>query len=44
MVGLTEVKQNIFNHILYFIQGLNKDEMYHTVISGPPGVGKNRTW
>ena len=40
MVGLTEVKQNIFNHILYFIQGLNKDEMYHTVISGPPGVGK----
>ena len=40
MVGLTEIKQTIFNHILYFIQGLNYDEMYHTVISGPPGVGK----
>jgi len=40
MVGLVEVKSEIFNHILYFIQDLNKDEMYHTVISGPPGVGK----
>ena len=40
MVGLDEVKIAIFNHILYFIQDLNKDEMYHTVISGPPGVGK----
>ena len=40
MVGLDDVKSAIFNHILYFIQDLNKDEMYHTVISGPPGVGK----
>jgi len=40
MVGLDEIKSAIFNHILYFIQDLNKDEMYHTVISGPPGVGK----
>ena len=40
MVGLKEIKNAIYNHILYFIQGLNSDEMYHTVISGPPGVGK----
>jgi stage III sporulation protein SpoIIIAA len=40
MVGLTEIKTQIFEHILYFIQSLNENEMYHTVISGPPGVGK----
>jgi SpoVK/Ycf46/Vps4 family AAA+-type ATPase len=40
MVGMENIKHQIFDHILYFIQGLNTDEMYHTVISGPPGVGK----
>ena len=40
MVGLKEIKDTIFKHILFFIQGLNNEEMYHTVISGPPGVGK----
>lgn len=40
MVGLDEIKTAIYNHILFFVQDLNKDEMYHTVISGPPGVGK----
>ena len=40
MIGLEDIKSQIFDHILFFIQNLSFDEMYHTVISGPPGVGK----
>ena len=53
MVGLTKIKENMVNQILFFLQGLNikyeKDgfgqiientDMLHTVITGPPGVGK----
>ena len=40
MVGLSEIKAQIFDHILYFVQDLNKKELFHTVVSGPPGVGK----
>ena len=42
MIGLEELKQMIFEQIIYFMQELdNKNtDMLHTVIEGPPGVGK----
>jgi hypothetical protein len=60
MIGMKNVKDQIVNHILFFLQGFNvldkcnkciecvhelpclknKKEMLHTVIMGPPGVGK----
>lgn len=42
MIGMNKVKKDIIDHIIYYIQKLddkNKD-MLHTVIEGPPGVGK----
>lgn len=40
-VGMQNVKKNIILQVLYFLQNFedNKD-MMHTVITGPPGVGK----
>lgn len=43
MVGMQSVKKNIINQILYFVQDLKNTsgkDMLHTVLSGPPGVGK----
>ena len=42
MIGMDSVKKSIIDMILYYIQGFeNKNqEMLHTVIEGPPGVGK----
>ena len=42
MIGMEKVKTHIVGQILYFLQGLNdgKLDMLHTVIQGPPGVGK----
>lgn len=46
MIGMNELKNNILDQILYFIQGLHKDangiscDYMHTVIYGPPGTGK----
>ena len=53
MVGLTKIKENMVNQILFFLQGLNikyeqdgfgkiieNTDMLHTIITGPPGVGK----
>lgn len=41
MIGMESVKKNIIYQILYFLQNLNqKGDMLHTVITGPPGVGK----
>jgi Holliday junction resolvasome RuvABC ATP-dependent DNA helicase subunit len=45
MIGMTELKSNIVNQILYFVQELHKNkndsgEFMHTVIYGPPGTGK----
>lgn len=63
LVGMREVKKNIVNQIVFFLQGFNtfdkcnncvdcsfnlpcpksgKQDMLHTVITGPPGVGKTR--
>jgi SpoVK/Ycf46/Vps4 family AAA+-type ATPase len=41
IVGMGNVKKNIVNQIVYFLSGLDvNDDMLHTVITGPPGVGK----
>lgn len=42
MIGMETVKQDMIDHILFRIQNLdNKNhDMMHTVIQGPPGVGK----
>ena len=40
MVGLDELKQQIVYQVMFFIQKLNTDEMMHTALIGPPGVGK----
>lgn len=43
MIGMEELKEQIVNQILFFVQGLqpvNSDMMMHTVISGKPGSGK----
>ena len=43
IVGMESVKKNIVSHIVYFLSGLDcgaHDDMLHTVITGPPGVGK----
>jgi hypothetical protein len=41
VVGMENVKKTIINQIVYFLSGLDvNDDMLHTVITGPPGVGK----
>jgi SpoVK/Ycf46/Vps4 family AAA+-type ATPase len=45
MIGIKELKNNIVDQILYFIQGLHKSknnsgDFMHTVLYGPPGTGK----
>jgi SpoVK/Ycf46/Vps4 family AAA+-type ATPase len=40
MVGLEELKQQLVYQIMYCIQDFHNDEMMHTALMGPPGVGK----
>ena len=45
MIGMNELKINIVDQILYFVQELHKNnnssgDFMHTVIYGPPGTGK----
>lgn len=40
MVGLDNIKNDIFKKIIYWIQNPYSNEYLHTIISGPPGVGK----
>jgi len=45
MIGMKDLKNNIVDQILYFVQELHKDKLskgdfMHTVIYGPPGTGK----
>ena len=42
MIGLKDVKKEIFKIIIYYIQNPHTDEYLHTVIMGPPGVGKTQ--
>ena len=44
MIGLSDIKESIFQQVVFHLQNLddgNKD-MHHTVIKGPPGVGKTQ--
>ena len=43
MIGMKELKENIVDQILFYIQDLHnfeKNDFMHTIISGPPGTGK----
>uniref|UniRef100_A0A6C0D929 AAA+ ATPase domain-containing protein n=1 Tax=viral metagenome TaxID=1070528 RepID=A0A6C0D929_9ZZZZ len=41
MIGMKDLKDNVVDQILYYIQDLNKSgDFMHTVIYGPPGTGK----
>jgi hypothetical protein len=43
MIGMFELKQSIFYHIIYYLQNLfidDEKDYLHTVIMGPPGSGK----
>lgn len=42
LIGMKDVKKTIFYQLMYFIQNLHdgKLDMLHTIIQGPPGVGK----
>lgn len=47
MIGMYQLKENIVDQIIYFIQNLNitndsktNNDYMHTVIYGPPGTGK----
>lgn len=40
LIGMDEVKKNIIDQVLFYAQGLNTNEMMHTCLTGPPGVGK----
>ena len=42
LIGMKKVKNDIIDHIIFYLQKLdNKNvDMLHTVIEGPPGVGK----
>jgi SpoVK/Ycf46/Vps4 family AAA+-type ATPase len=44
LVGMESVKKSIFRQIVYYLQGMHKQnlqgEFLHTCITGPPGTGK----
>jgi len=44
MVGMADVKKIIFDQLIYYLQNLDDKnvDMLHTVITGPPGVGKTQ--
>lgn len=40
-IGMKELKKDILNQLLYFIQGFQEDDEYmHMILFGPPGTGK----
>ena len=40
LTGLNDLKMQIVDQILFFVQGVDESIMLHTVIEGPPGTGK----
>lgn len=40
LVGMKNFKKQLCHQILFFIQGINTDEMMHTILYGQPGTGK----
>lgn len=44
MIGLKHIKEQLFEMIIYYLQGFENENknMLHSVIEGPPGVGKTK--
>lgn len=40
MVGMINVKKEIFKHLIYYIKNRQNENMLHTIITGSPGTGK----
>lgn len=40
LIGMSNVKTNIIDQILYYLQNFENGNMMHTVLYGQPGVGK----
>ena len=40
MVGMEDIKTSLTYQLMYFLQGFEFKHMLHTIIEGPPGVGK----
>jgi SpoVK/Ycf46/Vps4 family AAA+-type ATPase len=40
LIGMDSIKKNIIDQVLFYAQRLNTNEMMHTCLTGPPGVGK----
>jgi Holliday junction resolvasome RuvABC ATP-dependent DNA helicase subunit len=40
LIGMEDIKKNIIDQVLFYAQDLNTNEMMHTCLTGPPGVGK----
>ena len=40
LIGLTSLKQQLVDQLIYFTQDYKEEIMLHTVIEGPPGTGK----
>ena len=40
MIGLKDIKNEIFKKIIYYVKNKHNNEYLHTIITGPPGVGK----
>jgi len=40
MVGMDDIKTGLANQLMYFLQDFEYTHMLHTIIEGPPGVGK----
>lgn len=40
MVGMNDIKTRLAYQLMYFVQGFEFKHMLHTIIEGPPGVGK----
>jgi len=40
LIGMDQLKKNLVDQVLFFSQMLNTNEMMHTCLTGPPGVGK----
>ncbi len=40
MIGMNDIKVSLAHQLMYFLQGFEYKHMLHTIIEGPPGVGK----
>jgi SpoVK/Ycf46/Vps4 family AAA+-type ATPase len=40
VIGMDDLKMEVVRQIMYIIRNYNHDDYFHTVLYGPPGVGK----